>query len=65
MTEEKTTKERFDRLLDAMAHGERPSGKRKAKAGTSDRDASADCGETQAPSDTSEDASSKPKYESR
>lgn len=61
MTEEKTTKERFDRLLDAMAHGKRPSGKRKAKAQTSHKDASGGYAETQPPKGTSGDASLKPK----
>lgn len=60
----KTTRERFNRLLDAMAHGERPSGKRKAKGGTSDKDASADCAGTRTHKGTSAGASSKPKRES-
>ena len=56
---------RFNHLLDAMVRGERPSGKRKAKGGTSRKDASEGYAETQPPSDPSEDASLKPKRGSR
>lgn len=50
--------EQFDRLLSAMAHGEKPSvGKKSSTPKASHEDGSDDYGETQTRPDTSEDAS--------
>lgn len=50
--------DRFDQLLKAMTQGEKPSaGKTAATRPASDAEPSADCGDTQTPPDTSEDAS--------
>ena len=51
--------QRFDRLLDAMAHGHAPvSGKKKPSGDqASDAERRAYCDETRTPRDTSEDAS--------
>lgn len=50
--------ERFDALLKAMSEGEAPSaGKKPSTPPASSQDGDGDCGETQTPPDTSEDAS--------
>lgn len=50
--------DQFDRLLDAMVHGEPPSGETKSSAPkSSSRDDGGDCDETRTRQDTSKDAS--------
>ena len=53
-----TSKEKFDRLLEAMANGEAPTAKsQSSNPSTSTADDPGDCDETQTRPDTSEDAS--------
>ena len=50
--------EKFDHLLSAMAHGDKPSAEKPSSTRkASSRDGDADCDETQTRPDTSEDAS--------
>ena len=57
MTSSNPIDDRFDRLLEVMAHGEKPSAQTKSSTQeASSQDDSGDCDETQTRPDTSEDA---------
>ena len=65
MSDEKTHS-RFDRLLDAMAHGQSPNEQKKTSSGQASGAAPDACSsDTRTRPDTSEDASEKPKRGSR